>query len=319
MGGPIVVGGALKCAQVFQEQVLLSAVDHEGAYRSLPVREPSECGLVMPGDPPTLWSHFALPFGSVGSVWGYLRVADVVAFLTITLLLMFAAHYVDDFFSLERSSTAAISFAMFQTFHRTLGFRMKEEKSKKPMVAQTLLGIEWVITHEEILALPGSRRVTRLLEVIDGYLESGRMSSSECSQLTGKLCLPCGRAMLQPLCYRQHNGPPGSSPLTPRLRQALCQLCALLLRLQPRRFAIGREERSKPVVHLYADAFVTFHGVRRTANRWLPDLPPLQELSQATNGFGSLVAIPGRQPLGFRGEFPSEVLADLATSRAYIF
>ena len=116
MGGPTVVGGALKCVQVFQEQVLLSAVDHEGAYRSLPVREPSECGLVMPGDLPTLWSHFALPFGSVGSVWGYLRVADVVAFLTITLLFVFVAHYVDDFFSLERSSTAAISFAMFQTF-----------------------------------------------------------------------------------------------------------------------------------------------------------------------------------------------------------
>ena len=37
------------------------------------------------------------------------------------------------------------------------------------------------------------------------------------------------------------------------------------------------------------------------------------------NGFGSLVAIPGRQPVGFRGEVPAEVLADLATSRAYIF
>eukprot|EP00439_Symbiodinium_sp_Y106_P045782 s258_g5.t2 len=191
MGGPTVVGGALRCAEVFQEQVLLSAVDHEGAYRSLPVREPSECGLVMPGDPPTLWSHFALPFGSVGSVWGYLRVADVVAFLTITLLFVFAAHYVDDFFSLERSSTAALSFMMFQTFHRSLGFRMKEEKSKEPGASQTLLGIEWEINHKEILASPGVRRVARLTEVIDDYLEKGRMSSSECSQLTGKLCFTC--------------------------------------------------------------------------------------------------------------------------------
>ena len=51
MGGPTVIGGALRCAEVFQEQVLLSAVDHEGAYPSLPVREPSECGLVMPRGP----------------------------------------------------------------------------------------------------------------------------------------------------------------------------------------------------------------------------------------------------------------------------
>eukprot|EP00439_Symbiodinium_sp_Y106_P067273 s3940_g11.t1 len=228
MGGPTVIGGALRCAEVFQEQVLLSAVDHEGAYRSLPVREPSECGLVMPGDPPTLWSHFALPFGSVGSVWGYLRVADVVSFLTITLLFMFAAHYVDDFFSLERSSTAALSVAMFQTFHRSLGFRMKEEKSKEPRAAQTLL------------------------EVKEG-------------------------------------------------------------------FALLSTERNRPVVHLYADAFVTLHGVRRTANKWLQDLPPLQELSPSTNGFGALVVIPGRPPVGFRGEVPLEVLADLASSRAYIF
>ena len=78
-------------------------------------------------------------------------------------------------------------------------------------------------------------------------------------------------------------------------------------------------ERNKPVVHLYTDAFVTLHGVRRTANRWLQDLPPLQELSQSTNGFGALVAIPGRHPIGFRGEVPVEVLADLASSRAYIF
>ena len=78
-------------------------------------------------------------------------------------------------------------------------------------------------------------------------------------------------------------------------------------------------ERNRPVVHLYADAFVTLHGVRRTANKWLQDLPPLQELSQSTNGFGALVVIPGRPPVGFRGEVPLEVLADLASSRAYIF
>ena len=203
---------------------------------------------------------------------------------------------------------------------------MKEEKSKEPRAAQTLLGIEWEINHKEILASPGERRVARLTEVIDGYLEKGRMSSSECSQLTGKLCFTCtwvfsniGRAMLQPLYYRQHNGPPGSSPLTPRLRQALCQLRSLLPRLRPRRFALLSTERNRPVVHLYAGAFVTLHGVRRTANKWLKDLPPLQELSQSTNGFGALVAIPGRPPVGFRGEVPLEVLADLASSRAYIF
>ena len=104
LGGPS-CGGRLDSVSRFgSTPALLSAVDHESAYRSLPVRDPHECGVILPGTPPTFWSHFALPCGSVGSVWGYLRVADVVAaFLSVALLHTFAAHYVDDFFCVEQS------------------------------------------------------------------------------------------------------------------------------------------------------------------------------------------------------------------------
>ena len=61
---------------------------------------------------------------------------------------------------------------MFQAFHKILGFRMKEEKSKQPAFAQTLLGIEWFITLDAIFASPGSRRVSKLVEVIESYLTS---------------------------------------------------------------------------------------------------------------------------------------------------
>ena len=121
MGAPTVVSGAVTCSNMFESAPVLAAVDHEGAYRGMPVRSPTECGLVLQGSPPTLWSHFALPFGSVGSVWGYLRVADVVSFLSIVLLITFAAHYVDDFFMVEQSATAGAAFAIFQAFHRLLG------------------------------------------------------------------------------------------------------------------------------------------------------------------------------------------------------
>ena len=83
-----------------------------------------ECGVLLPGTP-SFWSHFALPFGSVSSVWSYLRVADVVAFLSAVLLHTFAAHYVDDFFSVEQTLFAESCFATFQAFHRLLGFRMR--------------------------------------------------------------------------------------------------------------------------------------------------------------------------------------------------
>ena len=326
MGAPTVVSGAIACSNMFESPPVLAAVDHEGAYRGMPVRSPTECGLVLPGSPPTLWSHFALPFGSVGSVWGYLRVADVVSFLSIVLLITFAAHYVDDFFMIEQSATANAAFAIFQAFHRLLGFRMKEEKSKPPQPRHTLLGIEWSFEGQTLFASPGQARVAKLIETIRGYLVQDCMSAAECSALTGKLSFTCtwvfnnvGRSFLQPLYFRQHHGNPGSSRLTPRVRQALFQLSQLLPELKPRRFSLSQHERERPVTHLYADAFITIHGVRRSARRWLEELPPLQELQTATNGFGAIVTVPGRAPVGFRGEVPTTVLADLASSRAYIF
>ena len=60
-----------------------------------------------------------------------------MAFLSVALLFMFAAHYVDDSFSVEPTLFAESSFATFQAFHRLLGFRMKEAKSKFPL-AHTL-------------------------------------------------------------------------------------------------------------------------------------------------------------------------------------
>ena len=125
--------------------------------------------MLLPGEPPTFLSHFALPFGSVGSVWGYLRVADVVAFLSVSLLFTFAAHYVDDSFSVEQALFAESSFAAFQAFHRMLGFRMKEAKSKPPSKTHTLLGIDWTFDNEYVRAEPGPARIARLVSTIQGF------------------------------------------------------------------------------------------------------------------------------------------------------
>ena len=95
-------------------QPRLFAVDHEGAYRSLPVRKPSECCTILPGDPAAVWMHQVLPFSSSGSVWSYIRVADALCFLSIVLLWLAAAHFVDDFFGCERLESADHGFQGFQ-------------------------------------------------------------------------------------------------------------------------------------------------------------------------------------------------------------
>ena len=142
------LASCIQCAKR-PETTLLSAVDHEGAYRSLPVREPSECGVVLPVAPDrALFYHNSLPFGSSGSVWSYLRVADVLSFLAVSLLVVPSAHFVDDFYQSEDEEVAPSGFSAFKNFHTGLGFKMKEPKEKKPARSHTLLGVLWTLVKE---------------------------------------------------------------------------------------------------------------------------------------------------------------------------
>ena len=79
-----------------QGQPLLAAADHEGAYRMLPVRDPFEAFMILPGEKRAeIWCHAALPFGASGSVWA--RVADCLTFMVLALVLVPASHFVDDY------------------------------------------------------------------------------------------------------------------------------------------------------------------------------------------------------------------------------
>ena len=258
----------------------------------------SYCLDLRPPSGSTLHSHLGL-WGQ----WSYLRIADVVAFLSVTLLLTFAAHYVDDFFSVEQAWSAESSFATFQAFHRLLGFRMKEAKSQTSSHNTDSPG-HWCFDHDHVRAGPGPARVVRLISAIQSFLDADEMSASECSSLAGRLCFTCtwvfghvGRSFLQPLYFRQHHGNPGHSKLTPRVRQALTQLQRLLRQVRPMRFPLRVAERSSKVAHQCADAFITLHGVRRSARRWLHDNPPIQELRTSTNGFGAVFSGPGVRPV----------------------
>ena len=66
--------------------------------------------LVPDQGQPSVFKHLVLPFGGTGSVWGYLRIADIVCLLTITLVLIPAAHFVDDYFYSEPEHTSPSAF-----------------------------------------------------------------------------------------------------------------------------------------------------------------------------------------------------------------
>ena len=117
----------------------LAALDHDGAYSALPVREPEECYVFVPSDgQPSVFRHLVLPFGGTGSVWSHLRIADIECFLTITRVIT-AAHLVNDYFYSEPAHTSLSAFTSFCAFQSLLGFQMKEAKAQKPTKVATLL------------------------------------------------------------------------------------------------------------------------------------------------------------------------------------
>lgn len=77
--------------------------NHDGAYRQVGVAEMVVAFLLLLLlEGPALWCHNVLPFGAVGAVWGYNRVADFITVLGRELFLMLLLHFVDDYTAIEQ-------------------------------------------------------------------------------------------------------------------------------------------------------------------------------------------------------------------------
>ena len=83
-------------------------------------------------------------------------------------------------------------------------------------------------------ASAGTDRTHKIQQMIAGILESGEMSQRTAAKLAGKLNFitswvfgQVGKALLRPLCSRQH-GLPGSSALSKPLRLALVEIQGVL-------------------------------------------------------------------------------------------
>ena len=270
-----------------------------------------------------MWQHNVLPFGATSSVWAYLRVADAICFLSIVLLFLAAAHFVDDFFMIEGLEIAPAGFRSFQDIHAALGFRMKKAKEKPPAARQTLLGVDWSVNRDHIQASAGTDRVQKIQQMISDILTSGEMSQQAASKLAGKLNFvtswvfgQVGKALLKPL-YSRQKGLPGSSVLSKQLRVALQEIQGVLPVLKP--VQIPLQLNSQAVSISYADAFVTLQGVRRAANKWTVDCPTLSLLRGSENGWGGVFLGSAGVRRAFRSQVPVTSLAKVAPSKAFIY
>ena len=126
-----------------------------------------------------------------------------------------------------------------------------------------------------------------------------------------------GKALLGPLFKRQCSGVHQPSGLSQQLRTCLQEIYALLPELRPVRIPLQPEQ--VPVFVLYADAYITLSGTRRSANRWLSGSIPKDVLHNSSNGWGAVFAAPQGFRQAFRSKVPAQVLRRTATSKAFIF
>ena len=282
--------------------------------------------MVLPVEPDkALFYHNSLQFGSSGSVWSYLRVADVLSFLAVSLLIVPSAHFVDDSYQSEDAELAPSGFSAFKTFHTGLGFRMKEPKEKRPARSHTLLGVLWTLVPEGVWTSPGPERVAKLVTALSECLQKGTCSGPVASKLAGKLTFVCSwvfgrasQAFLKPLYRRQHSSSTAEVELHPALRASFLLLRELLPALKPRFLPSISQSVQMRIGRIYADAFITMHGERRCANRWLDASSALQQLRQSTNGWGAIYFSPSGARACFRAQVPA-VLQQCCTSRDYIY
>ena len=181
---------------------------------------------------------------------------------------------------------------------------MKVAKEKRPSRSHTLLGVLWTIVPEGVWASPGPERVQKLVDTLSDCLQKGTCSGPLAARLAGKLTFVCswvfgraGQALLKPLYRRQHSGPA----------------------LKPRFLPHVARSVNMRVARLYADTFITMHGQRRCANRWMDDSTALQQLRESTNGWGAIYIGPSGQRSCFRAQVPERVLQRCCSSRNYIY
>ena len=87
-------------------------------------------------------TQYAMPFGAVGAVYAWDRVADLITTILSILLLLPLSRFVDDIFCCVPREGAAQCRLWMKEIVYLLGFVLDEGKTPLPSSIQTILGVE---------------------------------------------------------------------------------------------------------------------------------------------------------------------------------
>lgn len=233
----------------------------------------------------------SIPFGAVGSVFGFLRVARAIWFLAVVYLGIPCCHYFDDFPHFETESLASSSRLAFEGLLKLIGWRFAEGEKNLPFADHfNILG-----ATIDLSSLPAGfftvqnkpGRMQHIAELTRNLKESE--AAADLAVVRGHVTFASGFCLgrfLQPAAREIGLAFASSSPMRGDLIQLACdKLLSLLERSKPKTISCFHEG---PPIVVFTDS--AFEGGVATA--------------------GALVIDPLRgPPLVFDGVVPHEVVS----------
>ena len=146
---------------------------------------------------PCVFRMIALPFGSIKSVHGFLRIAHSIWFVAMHQLRVLWTNYFDDYVTFSPACEVSQTTQVIHMFLDLLGWTFARDGSKAPPFSDLCNALGVVINvsklHKGILTVDNSeRRKKELSNFISNILSSGHMSTSDALRLRGRMQFASG-------------------------------------------------------------------------------------------------------------------------------
>ena len=308
--------------QSSQETPLVWGHDHDGAYRQLPLDDPSIYVLLLTPSGPTLWHHHVLLFGSAASVWAFNRFGDMLSAIARTITCIPVVHYVDDYGSIEPTQTANSGFSTFEQLNSILGFHMKKSKRQPPEQSHRIQGVVISCDTMNITVAPCKDRVDNISQQLRQHLHTKSMTPEQARKLAGKCSFTTthlfgrvGRAALRALYDKAFSN---TDSIGSQTQSAIIALLDILNNCQPRSLLLRPSTTQHTII--YTDAFHRDGDKQLRCSELIQQDEPISPSPSMTNGWAAVIFHPASsRPLVFNGTVPPKLLKHFASNKAFIY
>ena len=181
-----------------RQKLLGRSFDLKAAYRQLFIaadsRKHAYIAVYNPSTgKPEIFRGIALPFGSVQSVYNFLRMSHAIWFLGTTQLMLPWTYFYDDFMCFSTSNLAEHTNKCVSLFFKLIGWKIAEEgpKAKDFDTVFDCLGVNFDLTkvqsHSEVYISNTASRISELTKEIDTVLKSGKLKRTLGNKLRGRM------------------------------------------------------------------------------------------------------------------------------------